>query len=292
MNDDYRVVYESANRRDCSDRSLVLAAAGIPHEVIHDGQTSAIVVPEPVSIAAGDELRAYDQENPPRRPPPKVTITYHDALPGVAAYFLVVCLVAGLAGRAAFGFDWRAAGRIDGVLLRDGEWWRTITALTLHLDLEHLVGNLVFGLFFGWFAGRLMGSGVAWLAVVVAGAFANLTNTLLLDPTHRAIGASTAVFAALGLMSGFVWRSRFMAQDRWVYRLGPIVGGLALLMFTGTGGENTDIGAHLWGFVYGFGGGTILSLLRDRIDCPVRQKVAGLLAVLLITAAWILAFLG
>ena len=292
MNDDYRVVYESANRRDCLDRALVLAAAGIPHQVIHDGRSSAIVVPEPASIAAGDELRAYDQENPPRRPPPKVTIRYHDALPGVAAYFFVVCLVAGLAGRTAFGFDWRAAGRIDGVLVRDGEWWRTITALTLHLDLEHLVGNLVFGLFFGWFAGRLTGSGVAWLAVVVAGALGNLTNTLLLDPAHKAIGASTAVFAALGLMSGFVWRSKFMAQDRWVYRLGPIVGGLALLMFTGTGDENTDIGAHLWGFVYGFGGGALLSTIRDRIDCAVRQKIAGLLAVLLVSSAWLLAFLA
>jgi membrane associated rhomboid family serine protease len=290
MNAEYRVVYESANRRDCSDRALVLTAAGIPHEVVSDGMTSAILVEADLSIAAGDELRAYDEENPRQRPPPPVVIKYHDALPGVAAYFLVVCLVAGLAGRAAFGLDWRAAGRIDGLLLRDGEWWRTITALTLHADLEHLVGNLVFGLFFGWFAGRLMGSGIAWLAVVVAGALGNLTNTLLLAPDHRAIGASTAVFAALGLMSGFVWQGKLMAQDRWVYRFGPIVGGLALLMFTGTGGENTDIGAHLWGFVYGFGGGMLLSHVRDFIDSERRQTIAGALAALLVAFAWYLAF--
>ena len=290
MNADYRVVYESADRRNCSDRALVLTAAGIPHQVVSDGLTSAILVPADLSIAAGDELRAYDIENPPRRPPAPVTIKYHDALPGVATYFLVVCLVAGLAGRQAFGLDWRSAGRIDGMLLRDGEWWRTITALTLHVDLEHLVGNLVFGLFFGWFAGRLMGSGFAWLAVVVAGALGNLTNTLLLDPAHKAIGASTAVFAALGLMSGFVWQGKFMAQDRWVYRFGPVVGGLALLMFTGTGDENTDIGAHLWGFVYGFGGGMLLSAIRDHIDDELRQKLAGALAVSLVAVAWLLAF--
>lgn len=290
MNAEYRVVYESADRRDCSDRALVLTAAGIPHEVVSDGMSSAILVPADLSIAAGDELRAYDEENPRQRPPPPVAIKYHDALPGVAAYFLVVCLVAGLAGRAAFGIDWRGAGRIDGLLLRDGEWWRTITALTLHADLEHLVGNLVFGLFFGWFAGRLMGSGVAWLAVVVAGALGNLTNTLLLDPAHKAIGASTAVFAALGLMSGFVWQGKLMAQDRWVYRFGPIVGGLALLMFTGTGDENTDIGAHLWGFVYGFGGGMLLAQVRGFIDSERRQQIAGALAALLVAGAWMLAF--
>jgi rhomboid protease GluP len=290
MNADYRVVYESADRRDCSDRALVLTAAGIPHEVVSDGLTSAILVPADLSIAAGDELRAYDEENPKQPPPAPIAIKYHDALPGVAAYVVVVCLLAGLAGRAAFGLDWRVAGRIDGLLLRDGEWWRTITALTLHADLEHLVGNLVFGLFFGWFAGRLMGSGVTWLAVVVAGALGNLTNTLLLDPAHKAIGASTAVFAALGLMSGFVWRGKLMAQDRWGYRFGPIVGGLALLMYTGTGGENTDIGAHLWGFVYGFGGGMLLARMRDTIDNAVTQKVAGALAFLLVAFAWALAF--
>ncbi len=287
--DDYRVVYESTNRRACSDRSLVLAAAGIPHEVVHDGLSSAIIVPEGLSIAAGDELRAYDNENPHRPKRTPVRINYHDSLPGVASYFIVVCVIAGLAGRSAFGFDWRMAGRIDGALLRSGEWWRTITALTLHLDLEHLVGNLVFGLFFGWFAGRLTGSGVTWLAVVVAGALGNLTNALLLDPAHRAIGASTAVFAALGLMSGFVWRSGFMAQDRWGYRLGPIIGGLALLMYTGTGDENTDIGAHLWGFVYGFGGGMLLSGIRGQLESTRRQAIAGATAIVLIAGAWLLA---
>jgi membrane associated rhomboid family serine protease len=288
--DDYRVVYQGPNRADCADRALVLTAAGIPHQVVHDDASSAILVPAEFSIAAGDELRAYEEENPRRRPPPKPDIRYHDAVPGVAAYFLVVCVVAGLAGRAAFGLDWRAAGRIDGALLRDGEWWRTITALTLHADLEHLVGNLVFGLFFGWFAGRLVGSGVAWLTIVLAGALGNLVNTLLLDPSHRAIGASTAVFAALGLMSGFVWKSKFMAQDRWGYRYGPIVGGLALLMFTGTGDENTDIGAHLMGFATGFGSGVLLSTIRDYIDVPARQKIAGTTAALLVVVAWAFAF--
>ena len=57
-----------------------------------------------------------------------------------------------------------------------------------------------------------------------------------------------------------------MAQDRWSTRFGPIVGGLALLMFTGTGGQNTDVGAHLLGFVCGFAAGMLL--IRDRQTCP------------------------
>ena len=76
---------------------------------------------------------------------------------------------------------------------------------------------------------RMLGPGVAWLAVLLAAALGNTANTLLLDSTHRSIGASTAVFATLGILAGYVWRGQLMAQDRWSTRYGPIIGGLARL---------------------------------------------------------------
>ena len=290
--EDLRVVFESRNRRSCSDRSLVLEAARIPYQVIDDGPTCALVVPASFSARAVEELQLYEDENPPVRPKRRRRIVYQDALPGVIGYVLTMCAVAWLAGFSFFGENWFNAGRVDGTLIRDGEWWRTITAPTLHADIRHLLGNLIFGVFFGVFAGRLLGSGVAWLAIIVAGAFGNLANTLLLESTHRAIGASTAVFATLGLLAGYVWRGRLMAQDRWPTRLGPIVGGLALLMFTGTGDENTDIGAHLMGFVCGFAAGMLLTLL-GRMPAPPRvQLAAGAAAVGLVALAWIVALQG
>jgi membrane associated rhomboid family serine protease len=278
--EDLRVVYESRNRRQCADRALVLASGKIPYELIDDGLSCALVVPAEHSPRAVEELRLYDEENPPRHPKPRKTVVYQDALPGVVGYVFVVCAVAGM------------AGRVDGSLIRAGEWWRTITALTLHANLRHLLGNLVFGVFFGIFAGRLLGSGVAWLAVVIAAALGNTANTLLLESTHRSIGASTAVFATLGILAGYVWRGRLMAQDRWPTRLGPIVGGIALLMFTGTGDENTDIGAHLMGFVCGFAAGMVLTLL-GRMPAPARvQLLAGGCAVLIVAFAWLAALQG
>jgi rhomboid protease GluP len=162
--------------------------------------------------------------------------------------------------------------------------------LTLHSGLKHLIGNIIFGAFFGLFAGRLLGSGIAWLTIILAGASGNALNTLLLESTHRSIGASTAVFAALGLVAGFVWRGKLMSQERWPYRVGPIVGGFALLMYTGTGDANTDIGAHLMGFLCGFSGGMLLTIIRDQLTQKRWQIIATLLALLITIVAWITAF--
>ena len=287
--EDLRVVYESGNRRRCADRALVLSSVHIPYQLIDDGMSCALVVPAEDSARAAHELQLYDEENPPAVALTRKTIVYQDAVPGVVAYTVVVCLVAGMAGYSFFGSDWLAAGRVDGTLIRGGQWWRTITALTLHADLRHLLGNLVFGIFFGIFAGRLLGSGMTWLSVTVAAALGNTANTLLLDSTHRSIGASTAVFATLGLLAGYVWRGRLMAQDRWSTRWGPVVGGLALLMFTGTGDENTDIGAHLMGFVCGFAAGMILTLVGNMPAPPRVQRVTGAAALGIVALAWTIA---
>mgnify|MGYP001812427870 FL=1 len=287
--EDLRVVYESTNRQNCSDRALVLAAVHIPYQLVDDGMSCVLVVPAEYSARAVEELRLYEDENPPVRPKPRKRIVYQDALPGVIGYVFVVCAVAWLAGYSFFGSNWFVAGRVDGTLIRDGEWWRTITALTLHSGVRHLLGNLVFGVFFGIFAGRLLGSGVAWLAVLLAAALGNTANTLLLDSTHRSIGASTAVFATLGILAGYVWRGQLMAQDRWSTRYGPIIGGLALLMFTGTGDENTDIGAHLLGFVCGFATGMLLTVIGKMPAPPKIQQAAGGIALGLIAISWLIA---
>jgi membrane associated rhomboid family serine protease len=289
MSDDLRVVFQSSNHAACSDRALVLAAVHIPFEIVADTMSCALVVPAEFSAQAMHQLTQYDDENPPVVAVTPVPIVYQNAVPGLLAYALVICAIAALVTSASLAQDWYAAGRIDGALIRAGEWWRTVTALTLHSGLRHLLGNLGFGLFFGLFAGRLMGSGVAWLAIVVTAATGNALNTLLLESTHRAVGASTAVFAALGLVAGYVWRGKLMRQDRWPYRIGPIVGGFALLMYTGTGTENTDVGAHLMGFLSGLTGGMLLAAGRDRLPNPRLQLGSGLAAMALVVGAWLAA---
>ena len=96
--EDLRVVYESRNRRRCADRALVLSSVRIPYQLIDDGMSCALVVPAEHSARAAEELKLYDDENPPVVAKPRKPIVYQDAVPGVAAYAFVVCLVAGMAG--------------------------------------------------------------------------------------------------------------------------------------------------------------------------------------------------
>jgi len=268
----------------------VLHALSIPYEILLAEERAMIVAPTEFVEQAKYELWQYEQENRKQRPRSSgITPVYQSGVPGVATYVVIVCLVAWFAGVALFNQDWFAVGRVDGELIRDGEWWRTITALTLHSGARHLAGNIVFGILFGLMAGRLVGSGIAWFGIVVASSAANFLNISLLESTHRAIGASTAVFAALGLVSGFVWRAKLMAQDRWPYRLGPIVGGIALLAYTGTGDANTDIGAHLAGFVCGFVSGIALTMTTKYLTLRNLQLASGIAAITIIVLAWIVA---
>jgi len=291
VDEDWTIVFEHRQLQPCRDRLLVLQSLSIPGEIIGNAEGHALVVPSSLAEKAKFEIWQYDSENvvvPPSEP--LFQPVYQNAVPGIVSYVLIVCLVAWFAGESAFGRDWLSAGRVDGELIRQGEWWRTLTALTLHGSLKHLMGNIGFGILFGFLAGGLTGSGVAWLTIVVASGFANALNTVLLESTHRSIGASTAVFAALGLVAGFVWKARLMAQDRWAYRLGPIVGGIALLAFTGTGDDNTDIGAHLCGFACGFLAGAILTRAASWLSNGQLQLYCGAAAVSLIVLAWLRAF--
>ena len=83
--------------------------------------------------------------------------------------------------------------------LDPGPWLRLFTALFLHADWAHLLGNLVFLLIFGLPAERLMGAWRLLLLFLVGGAVANLAAVLAIStPDSVIIGASGAVSAVIG----------------------------------------------------------------------------------------------
>ncbi|HBK45204.1 MAG TPA: rhomboid family intramembrane serine protease [Xanthomonadaceae bacterium] len=83
--------------------------------------------------------------------------------------------------------------------LQDGSVLRLFTALFLHADWSHLLGNLVFLLIFGLPAERILGPWRLLLLFVLGGAASNLAAILTIGtPDQVIIGASGAVSALIG----------------------------------------------------------------------------------------------
>ena len=273
----------------CREAGLVLTALAIEHEVERVDGRWVIAVPRESASRARAELREYDQEK--HRPAvgilplPEIGTGWR----GVIAYVGVLLAVALFARQGAWGHDWLGQGRIDSVRIQAGEWWRTVTALTLHVDFSHLAGNIVFGAFFGLYVGRYLGSGIGWAAILGAGALGNALNVMIQPGRHLAIGASTSVFAALGLLAAYTWRRGFLRNTPWRMRIAPVIAGIGLLAFTGTGsgveGDNVDILAHLTGFVAGFGIGAALAAVEIPRE-PDTQRLWGVIAASTLALAW------
>ncbi len=274
----------------CADWALVLDSVGIPYERRTTVDGSSLWVLPADHARAAFELQHYLREN--RRPPPAPVVwpNHPHALYGVFGYALVLIAVTLAAALHLGGKNWHTAGVLDAGFLGRGEAWRVVTALTLHADLPHLLSNLAFGALFGYPAARLFGPGVAWLLILLGGSIAYGVDALLHPPNHYLLGASTAVFTALGLVAAYGWRRHMRNWSPWMRRTAPLIGGIALLAFTGTGGENTDLLAHLVGFVVGAGVGAICARLP--MPPPGRsglQWAAGLTAMALLASAWDLA---
>jgi membrane associated rhomboid family serine protease len=272
----------------CREFSLVLEARGIEYEVRESGDSWVLSVPPPLIHRAYDEISRYSAERNVPRSTPSLVEPFSGAAIGAVGYALILLLTAYCAGIGLFGADWLSLGAIDAAAGR--EWWRALTALTLHLDQEHLMGNLLFGALAGIAAGRLLGPGVAWASILAAGALANYVEILIAPVTHRAVGASTAVFAALGLIAGLAWRQRLTLRERRWYASAPLIAGISLLTLLGAGNEHVDVLGHALGFLFGVGVGWLYARAGIPRNRGKRLQIAaGIGAALLECAAWLLA---
>lgn len=150
-------------------------------------------------------------------------------------------------------------------VLQQGEWWRPLTALFLHADAEHLMGNIMIGGFFCLMVATAFGRWKGWGLILFSGYLGNLLNAWLHAPgPFHSLGASTATFGALGLVVGHgivgVLRSHRMRDLKRI--LVPLGVGLGLFGWFGIGGADTDVSAHLLGAGCGVLLGIFVSILK------------------------------
>lgn len=242
--------------------ALVLDSRFIPCCIVPEGAGWQLLVPPDHHASACSELSLYEEKN--RFWPPPLPVSgklIENTLPTVSVLVLLATFhnltLLGLSIPEHSIIDLHEIGAAHALKIREGQWWRLVTALTLHADLTHLLGNLMIGGVFIILLCRELGSGLAWSLLLSTGILGNLLNAWLQSPAHLSIGASTAVFGVVGLMAAISSvRYRHHLQRRWYI---PISAGLSLLVILGTEGRNTDLGAHL----FGFGFGTVLGFLTE-----------------------------
>ena len=267
----------------------MLSAVGIASAIGFDADGFVLTVDALDVAAALEHLRAYEIERAAVRssaPAPLPRALPH-AWVGCLLYVVVLIGIALAVSNGWWRLDAFDAGELDAARLQHGQWWRAWTALTLHLDGAHLLANLGAGVWFGYLAAGVIGSGSAWLLTVNGAALANLFEGLLGPASHRSVGASTAVFTALGLLVAHSWRLRLHLSQGWALRWAPLVAGAVLLGWFGSEGEGTDVVAHALGFVVGclLGAASALPSVAP-IMARVPQWLSGVLALGSLAVAW------
>lgn len=260
---------------------LVMKSAGIPCRVVPQSGRYVIMVATDLRQSAIEAVSLYLGENPPR-----ISAEPSRRFQGAKTYsalFIVPILVV-IHWCIKPGYEHQVFVEnfgADAQRIMAGELYRCATALLLHADWSHLLNNVVGGILFGTVAASLGGWGVGWLMILLSGVTGNYLTALWYRHGHLSIGASTAVFGALGVCVALnLWR---VARDKvspWRMWL-PLAGGLALLGFLG-GSARSDVMAHLLGFACGLVIGGAYGLFRKRPWGAGIQLAAAVTGVVLI----------
>lgn len=282
---DERVLRVTTDRARADEWSLVLASAGLEARLEWSLRGYAVVVDDADAARGRALLDAYDAENRPAPAPPPPP-EYGSTRVAVAA---AVLLAAGfvLTGPREDGAVWFERGAADAARLGAGEWWRSVTALTLHADFPHILANAATLCIFGSSLCGLVGPGVGLWLMLIAGSGGNLITAAVHGARHSAVGASTAIFGGIGALAGIqlVWRRRGARVSAWRV-WAPVAAGLGLLAFLGTAPQS-DVLAHLFGFALGAVLGAALVLVRPRPLGRGGQWALVAAAALAVLACWL-----
>lgn len=289
-----------ATERKTRDWSLVLQSIDVWHVVHRTFAGWILLVRNQDYDRASTSIDRYEAENrdwPPRRARERPR---HEGTKLAPFIFLALAAFFVITGPVSAGSRWFHRGTSVADLVLTSEPWRAVTALTLHADSAHVLGNVISGTIFASAVCSRLGPGGGSLAVLASGVLGNVANALYHHARggggHASIGASTAVFGAVGLLAATQIavdrQSSSGAPRSWMETAAPIVGGLSLLGALGAS-PTSDLGAHLFGLLAGVLLGLPAALYLRRRAIPGSrfwvQPLLGALALGVVVGSWQLA---
>ncbi len=275
------VVRTTRNRSLLDEWSLVLSAADIRHRKRGTGGQYSLSVDPAQAADAVAALSDYDLERRRRRRAPwPLADRSSNVAWAVASAILLGQMWLDTDSPTAVAY---ASGANRAAALFAGEWWRPITALTLHADGLHAMSNAASALLFLSPLCRSLGGGTAFTLALLGGALGNLANAAIRGGDYSGIGASTAIFAAVGLLAG----TRLTADEAEpVWRRWRSLGAaLAILAMLGASPE-TDVPAHLLGLVSGTAIGVAFVRIARRPLDPFADACVGIAGLVVLAASW------
>jgi len=141
----------------------------------------------------------------------------------------------------------------DNLFVLNGGYWQLFTAMFVHVDIVHLLGNMFFLLIFGLRAEDLFNIQEYFAIYFLSGLAGNLL-TLLFGPFMISAGASGAIFGLFGACTIYIRRA--FSQSI----ISALLYSFFLLMMSSGGNVNNL--AHLGGLVIGLLVGYILASRR------------------------------
>ena len=270
----------------------VLAAAGLDYRLDRDEHRWILYVPADQAPAARAELASYEADASSQPPVfPRMADLRQPTPHTLAALWGVGLLFAFYAWCGPFTEQdpLLQNASADAEAIMGGQWWRCITALTVHADFSHVAGNALCLLVLGHAVCSLFGGGLGWLLILASGAGGNFAVAWLMQSGHVSVGASTASFGAIGILvaqrSMATYRRWHDWRSLWSPVWLPLGSGLALLALLGTGPQS-DLTAHLFGFVLGLIVAAPFCRQDSRRFPEWAQRLLELVCVLAVFSAW------
>jgi len=283
--------FNELNREQANLVILVLASQKISADFTKNNDSYNIIIKNEDEKIATQSLEKYFAENRIKR---VKFIALGSSLswksPAILIIMTILCLI--------HFYSWH--NMIHEKLVREygssalyilqGEYFRAVTALMLHADIGHLFGNLI-GLFvFGTGVLSLTGYGRGILMVLLSGFFGNVTNAYFKKGAFLSIGASTCILGAAGILTALQIAKKKESSMSLIQTFTPFAAGMALLGFL-SGGENTDISAHLFGFLWGL----FIGMVYSTINSKKKKKkpynnIYTAVSILIVITAWMKLF--
>ena len=283
------IIFENLSADQADTYRLVLSSSGISYRSKKGKHGWSISVNDTEYEKALNTIEQYLKENQDFHPTDEpLRHEYHKTFTGLwVSAILLAFHVAITIGNDSEVFV-RTYGSSAFHILH-GELYRSVTSLMIHASVVHLAGNMLGIAIFGTAVCTITGWGVGWFMILATGVLGNLMNAVLYKTGHISIGASTAVFGAVGILAAHQFFKKFRLPGQRMRAWLPLGAGLALLSILGSG-EHTDLAAHLFGFMAGLILGAFYGVLVKQPAAKTYQICFLLIAIIVLVISWMRGF--